>query len=107
LEGWQNVEALIKGAYPHRVVAEDFRLYPSKARAQSGSQLYTARVLGVIEFLCEKWAFEFHLQMASRIRDDPKVKDLKTDKGRHADDAFKHAMAFYLANYTDTYRAKH
>lgn len=106
LERWDGIDQLIQAAFPAVVVAEDFRLYPARARAQGGNQLWTARVLGVVQFICERYEIQFELQPASRIRNDPMVKDLKTEKSKHADDAYKHAMAYHFANYTEVYSAK-
>lgn len=95
LGSWRLLRHLIEQARPQIVVAEDYRLYPSKAKAQSGSRLYPARTLGVIDYICMELDITFVLQMASRIRKDPLVKDLKVSSNRHENDAYRHAMAYW------------
>lgn len=95
LGSWRQLELLICKANPHVVVAEDYRLYPSKAIAQSGSQLYAARTLGVIEYICMEHGIRFTEQMAARIRKDPLVKNVRVSGNKHENDAYKHALAYY------------
>ncbi len=95
LSTWKRLGELIHAAVPDIVVAEDYRLYPSKARAQSGSQLYAVRTLGVIEYICQLHDLPFTVQMASRIRKDPLVRNVKVSSNKHENDAYKHALAYW------------
>lgn len=106
-ERWQGIREFLGTATIDVVVAEDFRLYPSKAKMQSGDQMWTARVLGAIQFMCEMYKIPFELQSASRIRSDPLVKDVKVAKSKHINDAAKHALAYWYSNHTDAYKPKH
>lgn len=105
LNNWRYLPKLIKRAAPHHVVAEAFMLYQRKAKAQSGSTMQTSQVIGIIRFICAEQKIPFVTQPAVRIRYDPLVKDIRFHKSKHANDALKHAMAFYLRNFTDAYTA--
>lgn len=96
LPDWKKLAYLLQHAKPNAVVCENYRLYPHKARAQFGSEMKAIRMIGVIEYLCWQLDIEFVLQNASRIRNDPLVKDLKFHKSRHANDAMRHAKAYWL-----------
>ena len=105
VRGWEGIDELFEELAPDVVVAESYRLYPHKARAQFGDKMMTARVLGVIEFLCQYYEIDYCEQQASRIRQDPLLRDIKLNN-KHMSDAAKHAMAFWYTNHTDVYSAK-
>lgn len=107
IELWHGIVSLILTTEPDVVVAEDFRLYPSKAKMQSGDQMWTPRVLGAVQFMCESFQVPFVLQPASRIRSDPLVRNVKISTSKHVNDAAKHALAYWYRNYTDAYKPKY
>lgn len=107
LPGWKGVDRLIEQSRPNVIVAESFVLYPGKAKSLSGNKLRVNRVLGVMEFLAEKQGITFIEQPASRIRHDPLVKFIKHHKSRHANDAAKHAMAYWYKEFTLEYKGAH
>lgn len=91
------------------VVIEDYRVYPHKAQSHIGSQVYTAKVIGRIEWLAFKVGTFMYYQMASqakgrwpnsRMKMYPAVKrflvhlGLKKhkEKKKHILDAYRHLL---------------
>jgi hypothetical protein len=90
---WSRVEDLIDRAQPDVIVAEDFRLYLWKARSLANDQLYTVRVLGVIEFIAQQRNLPFVLQMAVE-RKQVRLSRIKGLKSRHAYAALQHGILY-------------
>jgi len=93
------------------IVIEDYRVYPHKAWVHVGSQVYTAKEIGRIEWFAFKDATNIVYQMASqakgrwpdsRMRMYPVVKrflvhpGLKRYKGKrkHIIDAYRHLLTY-------------
>lgn len=89
---WRDIESLILKYKPACIVAEDFLLYPEKAKALYWNRFIPVRVLGVIQFLAEKQHIPLCLQTAST----GKTVEVKKIKGfsRHAHDALRHAIYY-------------
>ena len=105
LHDWTALPKLIKRCGPEWVVVEAFRLYRQKALAQSGSDMQTSQVIGMLRLICVEQGVKMVTQPAARIRHDPLVKGIKFHKSKHANDAVKHALAFHFRVYTDAYIA--
>lgn len=105
LTDWSKLRELVRRCNPHYVVVERFLLYPRKARAQGGSTMVTSRVIGMIQLICKEFEIPMHEQQASRIRHDPLVKGVTFHRSPHANDALKHALAFWYREFTDAYKA--
>jgi len=93
------------------IVIEDYRVYSSKAQQHIGSQVYTIREIGRIEWLAFKDATNIVYQMASqakgrwptsRMRMYPAVKGFLVhpglkrykDKRKHIIDAYRHLLTY-------------
>jgi hypothetical protein len=82
-----------------RVVCEDFRIYPWKAKELAFDQVRTARVIGAITFMCRQKYIPLVLQGAN-IKDAAQAagaeelyyKPLK--ENRHQNDAIQHFVFF-------------
>ncbi len=93
------------------IVIEDYRVYSSKAQQHIGSQVYTAKEIGRIEWLAFKSGTFMNYQMAaqakgrwpnSRIKQYPVLKrflahpGLKGQRGarKHILDAYRHLLTY-------------
>lgn len=91
------------------IVIENYRIYPHKAQQHIGSQVYTAKVIGRIEWFAFKSATFIHYQMASqakgrwpnsRMKQYPVVKRFLAHPGlkgqkearKHILDAYRHLL---------------
>jgi len=83
------------------VVMEDYRVYQWKLKQHSFSNLYTPRIIGMLETLCLQREWPYHKQSAQQGKGF--VTDAKLEswgfykKGqRHARDAMRHGLYFLL-----------
>lgn len=93
---WRGLRALIERYHPDVIVAEEYRLYPNKARTQYHDRILPARVLGVIQYLAEEYGIPHVFQSASvgkaaRLPEEifERVRTLA-----HERDALCHAIAY-------------
>ena len=102
-EGWKSlVELLERYPYNH-VVCENYRVYKSKQKEHVNSEVYTIRVIGVIDMQCDLKGIPITYQMASSAKGfctDNKLKEWSLwQKGqRHSRDAIRHGCYFLLFN---------
>ena len=101
-EGWSCIDGLFRDVSPTMVVYENYRVYAHKLERHSNSEVYTLRLVGVIEYLCDvKHQVPQYNQMASQAKGfmtDEKLKKWGMyRKGfRHARDAIRHGAYFLL-----------
>jgi hypothetical protein len=101
-EGWKCIDQLFLDVQPTMVVYENYRVYAHKLERHSNSEVYTLRLVGVIEYLCEvKCQIPFYNQMAQQAKgfmtDDKLKKWGMYNRGmRHARDAVRHGGYFLL-----------
>jgi hypothetical protein len=82
-----------------RVVCEDFRIYPWKAKALGYDQVRTARVIGAVTFMCRQLQIPFVLQGAN-IKKTAKLAGAEelyyrpVEENRHQNDAIQHFVFF-------------
>lgn len=85
---------------PTSVVVEDYKVYGAKAKTHSWSSLFTPKLLGAIEFICNFRKVPLVMQMASskQFCTDEKLKQWKYyGKAQpHANDAIRHGCYFLL-----------
>ncbi len=82
-----------------RIVCEDFRIYPEKAKALSWDPVRTARLIGAVTMLSRIFHLQFHLQPAA-IK--PEAEALGAEEyyyrplheNRHQNDAIQHFVYF-------------
>jgi len=110
---WQGIGQLKVVAdhslfYADQLVVEDYRVYSHKAKQHIGSQVYTAREIGRIEWLAYHAGTPITYQMASqakqawpnsRMKMYPMVREFVTKlKGhpqrKHILDAYRHLLTF-------------
>lgn len=97
----QAIEELFNDTQPTVVVAEDYKVYAHKADAHKWNDLFTPRLLGMIELLCFQKKLPLHTQMAGTVKQFCSAVRLaewgfhKPGK-RHADDAIKHGTYYLL-----------
>lgn len=100
---WHGLDRILDTPGISHVVAEDFRLFPGKAGSQVGSQFIAAKVIGVLEYLCEQRERRVILQPASvkvffdnkKLMENgyvPTGKEHKTTEWRHALDSIRHVL---------------
>lgn len=84
------------------VIYENYRVYAHKLERHSNSEVYTLRLVGVIEYLCDvKHKIPYYNQMAQQakgfVTDDKLKKWGYYRQGlRHARDAIRHGCYFLL-----------
>lgn len=82
-----------------RVVCEDFRIYPWKAKDLAWDQVRTARLIGALTFLCHKHDVEFILQPA-KIKERAvaggaeELFSTPLHENRHANDSIMHGSYY-------------
>jgi len=92
---------LLKRFLPAIVVAEDYRIYSWEAKRHAWRDLFTPRLLGIIESLCSQQGIPLFLQMAGLPKGFCKDKRLREwgfyQRGQpHANDAIRHGTYFLL-----------
>lgn len=102
VEGWHSVDKLFDDVQPNMVLYENYRVYAHKLERHSNSEVYTLRLVGVIEYLCEvKHQVPWYNQMAQQAKGF--VSDEKLQRWgmyqrgqKHARDAIRHGIYFLL-----------
>lgn len=83
------------------VVIEKFTLYKHKAKQQSGSEMKTSQVIGIIKTYARNWGAEVVEQPASIKPIAEKFSGLQASKGSHKNshhkDAFNHAIYYFIS----------
>lgn len=103
-EGWECIDRLFTDTQPMVVLYENYRVYQHKLERHSNSEVYTLRLVGVIEYLCDvKWQIPYFNQMAYEHKGfvtDEKLKDWGMYKTgyKHARDAIRMGAYFLLFN---------
>lgn len=103
-EGWRCIHSLLMDIKPDMLVYENYRVYEHKLERHSNSEVYTVRLIGVIEYLCDiVCGIPHYNQMAHEAKGF--VSDDKLQKWgyykpglKHARDAIRHGCYFLLFN---------
>jgi len=101
-DGWECIDMLFTDTQPTMVVYENYRVYAHKLERHSNSEVYTLRLVGVIEYLCDvKFGIPRYNQMAHQAKGfvtDEKLKawGFYVPSMKHARDAIRHACYFLL-----------
>lgn len=53
-EGWRSLDSLFIDTNPTAVVFENYRVYEHKLSRHANSEVYTLRLIGAIEYVCER-----------------------------------------------------
>lgn len=83
------------------VLYENYRVYGHKQKQHVGSELHTAKVIGIIESVCQLLGVKTHNQMASLVKPfctDQKLREwgwYQTTQ-KHANDAIRHGSYYLL-----------
>lgn len=102
IEKWENIDNLFNDVQPTMVLYENYRVYAHKLERHSNSEVFTVRLVGVIEFLCDvMWQIPHYNQMAHQAKGfvtDDKLKawGYYVKGQRHARDAMRHGLYFLL-----------
>ncbi len=98
---WEELERLFHSEDFDACICEDYRVYAHKATRHTHSPLMTARVIGGIDYLCQKKGIPLIFQSAAQAKGfvtDQRLKDwgMWQAKGKkHANDAIRHGI-YYL-----------
>lgn len=82
-----------------RVIAEDFRIYPEKAKSLSWDPVRTARLIGAVTMMCRIMDIDFYLQPAA-IKHTAELGGAEAffyrplHDNRHQNDAIRHWVYF-------------
>lgn len=101
-EGWTCIDSLFRDIQPTMVVYENYRVYAHKLERHSNSEVYTVRLIGVIEYLSEiVHQVPHYNQMAQQAKGfmtDDKLKrwGMYQVGFKHARDAIRHGAYFLL-----------
>lgn len=102
LEGWLCIDKLVTDIQPTHVVYENYRVYAHKLDRHSNSEVYTLRLVGVIEYLCDvHLGVPRYNQMAHQAKGFVSDEKLRAwgmyQRGKkHARDAIRHGVYFLL-----------
>jgi len=96
----RDLWSLFDRTQPDVAVIEGYRVYASKAKYHTWSALYTPKLIGYVEAICQSRNIPYHLQMASTrmFCTNEKLKAwgyYPTGKG-HAADAIRHGCYWLL-----------
>ncbi|MNW46053.1 hypothetical protein D3C74_233310 [compost metagenome] len=100
--GWSEIDKLFTDVKPTMVIYENYRVYSHKLSRHENSEVYTLRLVGVIEFLCEvMWNILYYNQMAHQAKgfvSDDKLKQwgMYQTGQKHARDSIRHGIYFLL-----------
>lgn len=104
IDDWKIISDLFEEMNPTHVVYENYRVYSHKLDRHAFSEVYTLRLIGVIEFLCDVvYRIPYCNQMAQQAKGFTTDEKLKHwgfyDKGpKHARDAMRHGVYYLLFN---------
>jgi hypothetical protein len=102
IESWDVINDLFNDVNPTMVLYENYRVYAHKLERHSNSEVYTLRLVGVIEFICEVILkvpqYNQMAQQAKGFTNDDKLKAWGFYKKgqRHSRDAIRHGCYFLL-----------
>lgn len=102
VDDWWAIHNLVKEINPSHVVFENYRVYAHKLERHSNSEVFTLRLVGVIEYLCDVYLGIPRMdQMAHQAKGFVTDEKLKAwgmySKGqRHARDAVRHGVYYLL-----------
>lgn len=104
-KAFKSLPEVFKRISPTHVVVENYRVYGWKTEEHSNSEVVTARVIGMIELLCEERGILPTMQMAAQAKgfvDDDKLKawNLWVKGKKHARDAIRHGVYYLLFTHT-------
>lgn len=95
LAQWHGIRRLLDTYSPELIIAEEFRLYASKAQAQVNSNMIAPQVLGVIKYLGEIYHIPIILQGANLGKFVRLPQEVFTAlNSAHERDALCHIMAY-------------
>ncbi|MNB67157.1 hypothetical protein D3C75_136420 [compost metagenome] len=100
--GWQEIHDLFEYVGATMVIYENYRVYEHKLSRHANSEVYTLRLVGVIEYLCEiQHKIPHFNQMAHQAKGfvtDEKLKAWNMYKTgqKHARDSIRHGIYFLL-----------
>lgn len=100
--GWNCIHELFADVRPTCVIYENYRVYAHKLERHSNSEVYTLRLVGVIEYLCEVgFGIPYYNQMAQQHKGfvtDEKLKDwgMYKPSQKHARDSIRAGCYFLL-----------
>ena len=106
-----EIRELMRECDPHVAVMEDYRIYKWKKDDHTWSSLFTPRLIGAVEFICEDgWHVPLVKQMAQQpkqfVTDDKLMAWGLYSRGeQHARDAVRHACYHILFDKKGVYKA--
>lgn len=102
IEGYHIIHNLFCDIVPSMVIYENYRVYAHKLERHSNSEVYTLRLIGAIEYLCDMtYQVPRYNQMAQQAKGFVTDEKLKAwgyyQKGqRHSRDSMRHGCYFLL-----------
>lgn len=102
VNGWTEIANLFTQQQPTHVIYENYRVYEHKLSRHSNSEVYTLRLVGVIEFICDVlYGIPFDNQMAHQAKGFVTDEKLQAwgmyQRGqKHARDAIRHGVYYLL-----------
>lgn len=94
------------------VVCEDYKVYGWKTQQHSWSSLHTPKLIGTISSLCADSNIPLRMQMAQQVKyfcTDEKLRywGVYNSGNRHANDAVRHAVYYFLFGGSNGNTTKH
>lgn len=105
---FRQIRTALNFYHPDAVVMEDYRVYSWKTRDHANSDMFTSRLIGAVECLCEDLQVPLKKQMAGIAKgfctdDKLRMWDLYAG-GRHSRDATRHAVYYLLFDHAHVHK---
>lgn len=107
---WDMLSTFFKNAAPTHCVIENYVVYAHKLSSHAWSELYTAKLIGALNLICEKEGIAQTMQMAAEAKffgTDTKLKTwgLFQAHFKHANDSIRHGL-YYMLKCSQTGRSR-
>ena len=107
---WDTLSTFFKTASPTHCVMENYVVYAHKLASHAWNELYTAKLIGALNLICEKEGIEQAMQMAAEAKlfgTDAKLKTwgLFQVHFKHANDSIRHGL-YYMLKCSQTGRSR-
>lgn len=102
LDRWSLLSRFLQDVAPTQCVMENYIVYGYKAKEHAWSSLFTPKLIGAIEVVCQAYEIPVDFQMAAEAKmfaPDPKLKRwdiFQTGGLKHANDSIRHGLYYML-----------
>ena len=101
-ERWSLLSQFLQDVAPAKCIMENYIVYGYKAKEHAWSSLFTPKLIGAIDVVCQAYNIPVELQMAAEAKmfaPDTKLKRwdvFQTGGLKHANDSIRHGLYYML-----------